>query len=406
MSERKRRKPSVLFGFLRAAISISIIGAAVIVAVWFYANPPHTEKAKKHERRDVYVTTEAISFGDYPIKIEVMGKVIPAKEMVLKAQVSGKIVEVSDNFVPGGFFKSGESILKIDPTDYDLNIKSAQAAYSQALASYQLEEGRQQIAKNEIEILQRNTGKTLKSTDLALRKPQLAQAKANLDAAKATLDIARLNLERTTLNAPFDALVIERNTDLGNVIAAQNQLATLVASDEYWIHIDIPLSDLPWLSFPDEAMGTIGTKAHIELGDMRGLREGTLYKQTGSVDEQSRLAGVIVRVFDPLLLEAKNGERGSSLVLGDYVPVKLIGKTLKNVARIPQSYIHNTIEGDVVWLEQGGRLVIQPVTVAYKGRTHAYITDGLEYATNLVTSNIVTPVAGMDIVVQNNGGEQ
>jgi len=396
MSELKKRKPSILFGFLRAAISLSIIGGAVAIGAWLYLNPAQTKKAATHEKRIVYVTTQPITFGDFPIEIEVMGKVKPAREMILKAQVSGEIVEASDNFLPGGFFKADEEILKIDRSDYALNVKSKRAAYKQALASYQLEEGQQQIAKNEIEILQRNTGKTLKSTDLALRKPQLAQAKANLDAAKAALDIALLNLKRTTLSAPFNAIVTERNTDLGNVIAAQNQLAALVATDEYWINIDVPLSDLPWLEIP-------GTKAIIQLGDMRGSREGKIFKQTGTVDEQSRLAGVIVRIPDPLLLNEASDKNASPLILGDYVPVKLVGKSLKGAARIPQQYVHQSDGDNIVWLEQGKKLVIQPVTVAYKDRKYAYITEGLDYAKNLVTSNVVTPVAGMNITVQNNG---
>ncbi len=395
MSELKKKKHSVLFGFLRAAISFSIIGGAIAVAAWFTQNPAHTKKAAKHEVRKVYVTTQAISFGNYPIEIDVMGKVSPAREMVLKAQVSGEVIEVSKQFIPGGFFAADEEILKIDPASYELDVKSKRAAYKQAGATYQIEEGQQQIAKNEIEILQRNTGKTLKSTDLALRKPQMAQAKANLDAAKAALDIALLNLERTTLSTPFNAIVTERNTNLGNVIAAQNQLATLAATDEYWINIDVPLSDLPWLEMP-------GTKALVQLGDMRGSRVGEVFKQTGIMDEQSRLAGVIVRVHDPLLLDGEDHEEASPLILGDYVPLKLIGKSLIGAARIAQQYVRKIDGTDIVWLEQGGRLVIQNVTVAYKDRKYAYITEGLDYAKNLVTSNIVTPVAGMDITVQNN----
>ena len=406
MSNTKKKKFSVLYGFLRAIISLSIISIAAAIGAWFYFNPVHTEKAAKHEQRKVYVTTMPISFGDFPVEIEVMGKISPAREMTLKAQVSGEIVWVSENFIPGGFFEADEHILEIDPADYLLAVEFKRAAYKQARAAYRLEEGRQQIAKNEIEILQRNTGKTLKSTDLALRKPQLAQAKANLDAAKASLDIALLSLDRTTLKAPFDAIVTMRNTNLGNVIAAQSQLAMLVATDEYWINIDISLRDLPWLSFPDNAIGSTGTKAIVTLGNQRGLREGEVFKQTGLIDEQSHLAGVIVRVPNPLSLEKDEDIRVPSLVLGDYVPVKLIGKTLTGVARIPQQYVHKDNHEDTVWLEQGGRLVIQPITLVYKDRTYAYVTEGLEYASKLVTSNIITPVAGIDIIVQNNGGDK
>ncbi len=405
-SELRKKKPSVLLGFLRAAVSLSIVGAAVLIAAWLMYNPAHTQKMAAPEMRKVYVTTEPISFGNYPVEIDVMGKVSPAREMVLKARVSGEIIETSDNFIPGGFFKAGEEILKIDPTDYKLAVKSSRAAFKKAKAAYQIEEGQQQIAKNEIEALQRNTGGTLKSTDLALRKPQLEQAKAGLEAAKAALDKALLNLKRTTLKSPFNAILTQRNTDLGNIVAAQAPLATLVDTGEYWINVDVPLNDVPWLVFYDEKTGTSGTKAIIQLGYMRGQREGEVFKRTGTVNDKSRLMTVIVRVKDPLLLERAGANNpASSLVLDDYVHVKLIGKSLNGVARIEQQYLRKSNGKDVVWLEQGGRLVIQPVTVVYSDREYVYISDGLDYAKNLVTSNIITPVSGMDITVQNNGSQ-
>ena len=149
MSNTKKKKFSVLYGFLRAIISLSIISIAAAIGAWFYFNPVHTEKAAKHEQRKVYVTTMPISFGDFPVEIEVMGKISPAREMTLKAQVSGEIVWVSENFIPGGFFEADEHILEIDPADYLLAVEFKRAAYKQAKAAYQLEEGRQQIAKND-----------------------------------------------------------------------------------------------------------------------------------------------------------------------------------------------------------------------------------------------------------------
>ncbi|MFP4097450.1 MAG: efflux RND transporter periplasmic adaptor subunit [Alphaproteobacteria bacterium] len=389
---------------MRVFLALLVIGVGVGAAAWFYLNPVRTEKTSQREKRQVYVTTMPVSFGDYPVKIEVMGQVSPAREIILRAQVSGEVIAVSEHFTPGGIVAKGEEILKLDPADYALAVQSKEAALEQAQATYRLEEGQQQIARNEIELLQRKSGQTLKRTDLALRKPQLAQAKANLEAAQVALELAELDLERTALKAWFDAIIVERNTNIGNIVSAHSQLARLVATDEYWVNIDIPLSDLPWIVFPDQDTGAPGTKAVITLNHGRGERDGEVFRQTGSVDQKSRLAGLIVRVPNPLLLD-ENGARSNdidALILGDYVSVTLVGKTLADTARIPQQYLRKGDNGDeVVWLEQRGRLVIQPVTVAYRDRTYAYITEGLEYATKLVTSNIITPIAGMELSVRN-----
>jgi len=378
-----------------ALITVAILIAAGALSYMLISNPAHSEKKEELQKPSDVVKIEKAVIGDYPVKIEVMGQVIPAHETLLKSRVPGEIIEVSPNFVPGGLFKKGEFILKIDPADYELDVKVKTAALNQAKAVYNLELGQQQIAKDEMKMLERSTGKKLKNTSLALRKPQLEQAKANLESAKAALEISELNLERTNVKAPYNAIVRERLGDIGNVFSSLDRLATLVNTDKYWIDIEVPIKDLYWLKVPSDKDKN-GSKAFIKLGNIRGEREGRLFKQSGSVNPQSRLASMLVNIPDPLLLNSDISSE-SPMVLGDFVPVTLIGKTLKDAFRVPLNYIR---EGSNIWLEKGGKLIIQPVTIAYKDRKYAYITAGLEHDSHIVTSNIITPINGMEIMVQ------
>ena len=381
-----------------ALITVAILIAAGALSYMLISNPAHSEKKEELQKPSDVVKIEKAVIGDYPVKIEVMGQVIPAHETLLKSRVPGEIIEVSPNFVPGGLFKKGEFILKIDPADYELDVKVKTAALNQAKAVYNLELGQQQIAKDEMKMLERSTGRKLKNTSLALRKPQLEQAKANLESAKAALEIAELSLERTNVKAPYNALVRERLGDIGNVFSSLDRLATLVSTDKYWIDIEVPINDMVWLEIPNSG-DEKGSKAIIKLGNMRGTRDGYLFKQSRSVDPQSRLASMLVNIPDPLLLNSyKSGKSGETpLVLSDFVPVTLIGKTLKDAFRVPLNYIR---EGSNIWLEKRGGLIIQPVTIAYKDRKYAYITSGLERESHIVTSNIITPINGMEIMVQ------
>ncbi len=385
---------------IMALITVAILIAAVVLSYILISNPAHSEKKEELQKASGIVEIEKAVIGDYPVKIEVMGQVIPAHETLLKSRVPGEIIEVSPNFVPGGLFKKGEFILKIDPADYELDIKVKTAALNQAMAAYNLELGQQQIAKDEMKMLERRTGRKLKNTSLALRKPQLEQAKANLESAKAALEIAKLNLKRTNVKAPYNALVKERLGDIGNIFSSLDKLAMLVNTDKYWIDIEVPIKDIIWLKIPssdDEYKK--GSKAIIKLGKIRGEREGHLFKQIGSVNPKSRLASMLININDPLLLNSDTTDKSSKppIILGDFVSVTLIGKTLKNAFRIPLSYIRY---GSNIWLEKNGKLIIQPVTIAYKDRKYAYITAGLEHNDHIVTSDIITPVNGMKIMVK------
>ena len=388
----------------RAIIAIIIMFAAGLTAYYLIViNPAHTKKKTVETKHIVAVNTTTVTLDTYPVKIEVMGQVSPAREAALKSRVSGEVINVSDQFIPGSIISADDEILQIDEADYLLDIKVKKAALRQARSALKLEQGLQAIARDELKIIEQSTGTKLGNTDLALRKPQLEQARANVAAAAANLEVAELNLERTKIIAPFNALIAQRNTDLGNIVSPQDTLARLVSTDEYWIGAEIPVHNLRWLTLP-KTLDEPASKALIKLDGGRGYHYGSLLKMTGSLGVQSRLANIIISVPDPLLLkpEESKQERKAPLVLGDYVHITIFGRPLENAARIPVKYIRN--KGNI-WLERNGKLVVQPILIAYEDRHFAYVVKGIKDNDNIITSNIITPINGMDIAVQNDGGQ-
>lgn len=383
---------------IRLAIVVLILLFAVVIAYAFISNPEKTEKKAQATSTTARVDVKTIKSGDHPIQLELMGRVSAAKEVQLRTHVSGEIISVSDQFIPGGIIKKHDDILEIDPSDYALDVQIKTAAYHQEKATFDLEMGQQSIARDELKILEQTTGQKLENSKLALRKPQLEQARANLDAARANLDLAELNLLRTRVTAPFNALIHTRNSNIGNIVTTQDTLATLVGTDEYWIEAEIGLGDLQWLTLPDE--NTNGSPAVISFDNNRGQRQGALLKTTGSIDQDSRLASILITVPDPLLLNLKDKIGTTPLILGDFVHVTLIGKILENSIKIKREYIRDNRS---VWILKDNKLFITPVTIAYADLTHVYIIDGLNDDDTLITSNIITPINGMDLMktVQN-----
>lgn len=357
-------------------------------------NKPEAKKEFDHQKQTTLVEIISATPASQPIRIEVMGQVKAATQTDIKTQAAGKIIHAAPEFLPGGFFKAGEEMLRIDPADYELDVRIKSATLNQAKATMSLEMGKQSIAQDELRILEQTTGRKLDNSGLALRKPQYAQAKADVEAAKAALDLAELNLKRTGITAPFDAMVQTRNVNLGNSVSTQETLATLVRTDEYWIEISVPVQDLHWLELPD-IQGKGGSKASIYLDGGRGLREGRLFKNTGTLDPQSRLATLIVSIPDPLLLQSKSKTKDTyPLVLEDYVRVTLHGKILENAFILPRAYIRDE---NKVWIEKDGKLIIRPVTIAHEDRNFSYVVDGLVAGDHIVTSSIAAPIEDMDI---------
>jgi len=385
---------------------VLVVGLAV--GYGFIANPQKAEKRERPEAAALLVAVGTPEQGEFVATVEALGQVMPAVETALRSQVAGEIIQVADEFLPGGLFQQGELILQIDPEDYRLEVQKQQALLEQSQADFQLETGRQDVARDELKILARTTGKPLENPELALRAPQLRQAKAELKKARTELAMAELDLRRTQITARFNALVTERQATLEDKISLSDRLATLVSTDEYWVEISVPVEELRWLQMPTRAGngGQVipGSPARIVMDGGRGERAGQLLKLTGSLDSQSRLARVLVSVPDPLLLKPSaslsddlaidSGIKKSAvpLILGDYVRVLLQGKGLDNVVRIPLAWLR---DGGRVWVMNDSKLEFRPVTVVYEDRDYAYLDSGLSADDQVVTTDIAVSVAGM-----------
>jgi hypothetical protein len=115
-------------------------------------------------------------------------------------------------------------------------------------------------------------------------------------------------------------------------------------------------------------------------------------KLTGTLDEASRLATILVSVADPL--SQNETTQGPPLILGDYARVVLEGKALEDVVRVPLSWVR---DGEIVWVNENGSLAFRPVEIVYQDRENAYIGKGLSPDDAVVTSDITVPVKGMKI---------
>ena len=180
-----------------------------------------------------------------PVSLDVhsQGTVEPRTTSTLVAQVGGRIVDVADAFAVGGLFRRGQVLVRIDPRDYELAVRDAEAAVAQARVQLEREQAEAELARRDWEEL----GDGGEPSALLLHKPQLAQARAALEAAQASVERARLNLERTRVSAPFDGRVRAKQADLGQSVAAGTPLADVFATEYAEVRLPVTKEDLAYL---------------------------------------------------------------------------------------------------------------------------------------------------------------
>ncbi|MBX2857580.1 MAG: efflux RND transporter periplasmic adaptor subunit [Cellvibrionaceae bacterium] len=368
------------------SVCVVILGFATLVSVLIHNTEPQAKREAATRRSAMLVEVYAAEAGDFQPVIQAMGTVKSAAEVVLRPQVSGEVIRIGDNFMPGARVKAGELLLQIDPSDYQNQLEQRRSELAQAQSALNIEMGEQAIAEGEYRRLKNPLNPMQEA--LVLRQPQLASAKAVLASAQAALAQAETELERTRIRAPFDAQIINRQATVGARVSPADDLALLLGTDTYWVEASLPVAKLRWL-YTQQTGEMVADKRAVQIRDQIAwpadqYREGRLHSVIGAVDENSRMARVLVEVEDPLAEQPHN--RGKMpLLAGSYVACRLPAEPLTNSVRLPKQYLR---KNDTAWLMVDGKLSIRELELAFVDENYVYVNAGIARGEQIVTTAI------------------
>ncbi len=381
----------------RLALLVTILGVSGAISWHWMSNPPTTERRPPGAHATLVEVTP-VEPAPARVTVRAMGTVVPAREIQMAARVAGQVREVSPEFVPGGHFKTGDRILVVEKKDYELAVAQQEGNLVRAEAEATLEGGQQAVSRREYELLGGDV--TEEERNLLLRRPQRASKEAAVAVARAALEKARVDLERATVTAPFNAMVLERRTDLGAYVSPGTPLASLVGTDEYWVEVSVPAGELSRISIPGSPVRVYHEAAWGE----DAFREGTVVRLLPGLEPQGRMARLLAAVPDPLgLLSEETRER--PLLLDAFVRVEIEGDEMPPVARVPRAALH---EGGKLWVMLPDKtLDIRDAAVEWGVEDAVYVSGGLAEGDLLVTSEIGAPVQGMALrTAADNGAER
>ena len=409
VNEPSRRKRLVRFGLPLLILLGGVLGARVLIA-------SRSPVAKvDQEAKPTFVEVITVRAQDERSRIQAFGTVRAHRQLTLFPRVEGYVIAQHDDLINGGLVHAGEVLFKVDPHDYRLAVETERGSLARAEFELQVEQGNQVVAQQEWDLLEPSIETSELGRILALRQPHLKEKRAAVAAAKSRLAQAELNLKRTTVPAPCNALVLNESVEVGQLVNARSAVATLVCTDDFRVEVSVPLNQLGWVEFPDtdkarhtsEEQHAEGNRKGSAVRIMRDLGSGDSVVWTGWVErllgdvtENGRMARVLVLIPDPLGLE-RSKEKRSSLLLGEYVRVEILGPTLPNAIVLPRSSLR---EGDRVWVKNvQNQLEIRQVDVAQSRKDAVVLRAGLEDGDQVITSPLPAALPGM--VLQQAGRE-
>jgi HlyD family secretion protein len=210
----------------------------------------------------------AIEKGDVEATVSATGTLGAVRTVQVGTQVSGQIAELFVDF--NDTVKKGQLLARIDPTLQQQAVTDAYASLERVQAQA-LQAQRDYNRNRELS----NAGLIAKS-ELESTDSSLDVARATVKSARVALDRARQNLEYTNIYAPIDGVVVERNVDLGQTVAA-----SLSAPQLFLIAND--LTNMQIL-------------AKVGEGDIAGIKEGQKARFTVQALPNQSFEGTVEQV--------------------------------------------------------------------------------------------------------------
>lgn len=197
------------------------------------ATPPRTTQARSFARYAITLSVAALAvFCFWKMWQLYMGTpwtrdgTVRAYVVTMAPEIYGRIVElpVRDN----QFVKKGELLMVIEPTNYEIAVKFAEAAVEQAQA---VAINAKADSRRRDELMKAAVSQEEKET----YKARWLSAQASYQKAVANLELAKANLERTRIYSPVNGYVTNLLAQLGDYAHVGDNLISVVNSDSFWV---------------------------------------------------------------------------------------------------------------------------------------------------------------------------
>ena len=390
---RGRARQRVPSSLVRIGLPIAVLAAAGGISLALVLARP---EAKREVRPPAPVPVRVLVARRTPTTFTVaaQGEVAPRTRTTLISEVSGPIITVAASFVSGGFFSKGELLVRIDPRIYDSRMKRARANVAKAETQVATESALAGYALKDWKRLVELDAASGVPSDLTLRKPQLAAALAELDLAQAELQEAQGDFQRTFIRAPYDGMVREKLSDLGQFIKPGDRLASTFAVDRAEVRLPLKQTDLAFVDLPDGAQAPpVPVTLSAELAGRRREWAAAIVRSEGVFDAMSRVLYAVAQVEDPYRRQA--GAAGEPLRMGTFVQAAIHGKQAGPLFQAPRHALHR---GDVLWLvDEDNRLKAAEVQVVRADKDRIYVDEGLAEGDRICVTPLTQPLPGLSV---------
>ncbi len=229
------------------------------------------------------VRTQVASYSSRKLHQSLAGVAKPGVESWLSFRIPGSLIDLPADV--GASVRKGQVLARIDPTDYEIAVKRAEAGLAQANAASRRAEADYARAK----ALYENNNASRSELDAA--RAAAESGLAQVEAVSRELEQAVQQLDYTVLRAPTRGLVAEVNTEVNENISAGQHLILLTAGSHSEVRLVVPERMISQVE--------LGQGAEVVFDALPGRDFSALVSEVGVVSSGSTAYSVTVRLIDP-----------------------------------------------------------------------------------------------------------
>ncbi len=358
-------------------IPLAILTLGVMVAIFLISTRPELAAKPVVERIWTVASVPGTSATVQPER-RFFGRIVAGREIDIRPEVSGTILEIGPNFIEGGVVRKGELLVRLDPFNSEAKLREIEADLNGNRAM--LERDRERISLLERDVKRRtrlagsgySSEKALDDAKLSLSdaRQREIERRNTITRLEVDLDRTKRDIEDSRIVAPFDGFLVGVTTAIGKFVNVGDVVAKMIRAESLEARFHVGnreftrfLSDGNYRNVQVKifwaGQGFDGTLDRIE---------SEVQTASGGVEVFARIDGIGVR---------------TNLRPGAFVEVRVPGPRYEDVTRVPEEAVYG---GDTVYRIAGDRLDPRRVRIVARDGKDLLIRGNYESSDMIVTT--------------------
>jgi membrane fusion protein, multidrug efflux system len=338
-----------------------IIGVLVAVLIIFVVWHIIAQKKPVRAAPPQVVKVAQAVLGDMPETLSELGTVSPLATVTVLPQLSGYLTEVG--YKEGQNVKKGQFLAQIDPRQYEIDLKQAQAALLKDQAS--LDQARSDLARyHQLQAQKAIAGQTVTDQESTVK-----QDEAQVESDQANIAQYKLDLIYCRITAPVAGRVGLRLIDPGNYVTASSSTGIVVITTmkPTTVEFTVAQNDLGKVIERVNSGAQLPVTAYTSDNN-KEIATGTLYALS---NQMATSTGTVT-------LRAKFENENEALFPNEFVNIKILVDTLNQAVLVPTPAVLSGAPGDYVYFVNSNNTVaVRKVTLGASDGRNTAILSGL-----------------------------